>query len=201
MKLDITDMLTKSVSPFYGIVSGNAAISLGLVVLPVTFGAAPSTSSSRLRISKPPIMPSSADQLSPSSWRHPLHLLGTQDVKSCRSTHTARALEDILRLRHRSRGTRSDQSSTQCNDGTLRCFQETPTELEIPKKTDMTNKPQPSEEVQVKAIDLRTGDNSKTTMIGWALTRNRKTRSSASSGLAETSSCGNQQTCQGRPGG
>jgi hypothetical protein len=77
----------------------------------------------------------------------------------------------------------------------------TPTELEIPKKTDMTNKPQPLEEVQVKAIDLRTGDNSKTTMIGWALTRNRKTRSSASSGLAETSSCGNQQTCQGRPGG
>jgi hypothetical protein len=41
-----------------------------------------------------------------------------------------------------------------------------PTELEIPEKTDTTNKPQPSEEVQVKAIDLGTGDNSKTTMIG-----------------------------------
>jgi hypothetical protein len=38
MKLDITNMLTKSVSPFYGIVPGNAAIPLGLVVLPVTFG-------------------------------------------------------------------------------------------------------------------------------------------------------------------
>jgi hypothetical protein len=37
-KLDITDMLTKSVSPFYGIVLGNTAIPLGSVVLPVTFG-------------------------------------------------------------------------------------------------------------------------------------------------------------------
>jgi hypothetical protein len=38
MKLDITQMLTKSTSPFYGIVPGNVAIPLGLVVLPVTFG-------------------------------------------------------------------------------------------------------------------------------------------------------------------
>jgi hypothetical protein len=29
MKLDITHMLTKSTSPFYGIVPGNAAIPLG----------------------------------------------------------------------------------------------------------------------------------------------------------------------------
>jgi hypothetical protein len=40
-----------------------------------------------------------------------------------------------------------------------------PTKLEIPEKTDTTNKPQPSEEVQVKAIDLGTGDSSKTTLI------------------------------------
>jgi hypothetical protein len=38
MGLDITHMLTKSTSPFYDIVPGNAAIPLGLVVLPVTFG-------------------------------------------------------------------------------------------------------------------------------------------------------------------
>jgi hypothetical protein len=36
MKLDITHMLTKSTSPFYGIIPGNAAIPLGSVVLPVT---------------------------------------------------------------------------------------------------------------------------------------------------------------------
>jgi hypothetical protein len=38
MKLDITHMLTKSTSPFYGIIPGNAATPLGSVVLPVTFG-------------------------------------------------------------------------------------------------------------------------------------------------------------------
>jgi hypothetical protein len=75
MKLDITDMLTKSASPFYGIVPCNAAIPLGLVVLLVTYGrqgrtTAPSTSSSRLQTLKPSTMPSSADQLSPSSWWH-----------------------------------------------------------------------------------------------------------------------------------
>jgi hypothetical protein len=38
IKLEITHMLTKSTSPFNGIVPGNAAIPLGSVVLPVTFG-------------------------------------------------------------------------------------------------------------------------------------------------------------------
>jgi hypothetical protein len=44
-----------------------------------------------------------------------------------------------------------------------------PSELKIPEKTDTANKPQPSEEVQVKSIDLGTGDNSKTNMIGVGL--------------------------------
>jgi hypothetical protein len=44
-----------------------------------------------------------------------------------------------------------------------------PTELEISEKSDTANKPQPSKEVQVKAIDLGTGDSSKTTMIGVGL--------------------------------
>jgi hypothetical protein len=35
-----------------------------------------------------------------------------------------------------------------------------PTELDIPEKSGTTNKPQPSEEVQVKAIDLGTADSS-----------------------------------------
>jgi hypothetical protein len=36
--LDLTNMLTPSKAPFYGIVPGNAVHSLGTVVLPVTFG-------------------------------------------------------------------------------------------------------------------------------------------------------------------
>jgi hypothetical protein len=38
MKLDITHMLSKSNTPFYGIVPDNTAIPLGSVALPVTFG-------------------------------------------------------------------------------------------------------------------------------------------------------------------
>src|SRR5688572_26875798 len=38
MCLDVMDMLTPTDSPFYEIVPGNAAISLGQVVLPVAFG-------------------------------------------------------------------------------------------------------------------------------------------------------------------
>jgi hypothetical protein len=44
-----------------------------------------------------------------------------------------------------------------------------PTKLEIPKKSETANKPQPSKEVQVKVIELGTGDSSKTTMIGAGL--------------------------------
>jgi hypothetical protein len=44
-----------------------------------------------------------------------------------------------------------------------------PSELDIPEKSDTANKPQPYEEVQVKVIDLGTGDSSKTTMIGAGL--------------------------------
>jgi hypothetical protein len=38
MGLDISKMLTPNKAPYYGIISGNAATPLGLVVLPVTFG-------------------------------------------------------------------------------------------------------------------------------------------------------------------
>jgi hypothetical protein len=38
MGLDLTNMLVPSKSPFYGIIPGNAAHPLGMMVLPVTFG-------------------------------------------------------------------------------------------------------------------------------------------------------------------
>jgi hypothetical protein len=44
-----------------------------------------------------------------------------------------------------------------------------PSELDIPDKSDKTNKPQPAEEALVKTIDLGTGDSSKTTTIGAGL--------------------------------
>jgi hypothetical protein len=42
-------------------------------------------------------------------------------------------------------------------------------ELDIPEKSGTANKPQLSEEVQVKGIHLGTGDSNKTTMIGAGL--------------------------------
>jgi hypothetical protein len=76
MKVDITHMLSKSTSPFYNIVPENAAIPLGSVVLPDTFGETREnyrTEYIKFKVvtSKLPTMPSSADQLSPSSWRYP----------------------------------------------------------------------------------------------------------------------------------
>jgi hypothetical protein len=44
-----------------------------------------------------------------------------------------------------------------------------PSELDIPEKSNNANKPQPTEEVQVKTINLETGDSSKTTTLGAGL--------------------------------
>jgi hypothetical protein len=79
MKLDITHMLTKSTSPFYGIVPGNEAIPLGSVVLPVTVGESRDNYRTKyvkfqvadFETSYGPTMPSSAGRLSPSTWRYP----------------------------------------------------------------------------------------------------------------------------------
>jgi hypothetical protein len=129
MELDITHMLTKSTSSFYGIVPGNAAIPLGSVVLPVTFGETRENYRTEyikfeVATSRLPTMPSSADQLSPSSWRYLTTRTWYSRCQVRRCTLAARGLEDILRLRHRSCGTRSHESITQHNDGDLRCIQE-----------------------------------------------------------------------------
>jgi hypothetical protein len=44
-----------------------------------------------------------------------------------------------------------------------------PSELDIPEKSDNANKPQPAEKVQVKTIDLGTGNSGKATTIGAGL--------------------------------
>jgi hypothetical protein len=176
MKLDITDILTKSASPFYGIVPGNAAIPLGSVVLPVTFGetrenyrteymkfeVADFETSYHAILGRPAITKFMAVPhytylvLKMSSPTGVLTLQGdlkisfdcdTEAVELAEPNQVPIAMMEIFTASKRL----------------------APTELEIPEKTDTTNKPQPSEEVQVKAIDLRTGDNIKTTMTGSGL--------------------------------
>jgi hypothetical protein len=159
MKLNITHMLTKSTSPFYGIVPRNAAIPLGSVVLPVTFGENYRTEYIKFETSyhailgRPAIaylvlkMPSLSGVL---SLQGDLKISFDCDTEAVELAATNQIPNTMMEIYAASKKL-------------------APTELEIPEKSDTANKPQPSEEVQVKAIDLRTRDSSKTTMIGAGL--------------------------------
>jgi hypothetical protein len=195
MKLDITHMLTKSTSPFYGIIPDNAAIPLGSVVLPVTFGesrdnyrteyikfeVADFDTSYHALLGRPAIakfmavphitylalkMPSPAGVLSLQGDLKISHDCDTEAVEIASTNQVPNAIW---------RSTLRRRSLPQVNSTSQR------------SRTKLT-------------IDLGTGDSSKTTTIGVGLDPNRKTRSSTSSGLTATSSRGNQRRCQGCPG-
>jgi hypothetical protein len=173
MKLDITHMLTKSTSPFYGIVPGNAAIPLGSVVLPITFGESRDNyhteyikyevtdfeTSYHAILGRPSIakfmevthytylvlkMPSPAGVLSLQGDLKISHDCDTEVVEIASKNQVPNAMMEIYATSKKL----------------------APSELDIPEKSDKANKPQPAEEVLVKTIDLRTGDSSKTTTIG-----------------------------------
>jgi hypothetical protein len=176
MKLDITHMLTKSTSPFYGIVPGNAAIPLGLVVLPVTFGetrenycteyikfeVADFKTSYHAILGRPAIakfmvvphytylvlkMPSPAGVLSLQGDLKISFDCDTEAVELAATNQVPNAMMEIYAASKKL----------------------APSEFHILEKSDKANKPQPFEEVQVKAIDLGTCDSSKTTTIGAGL--------------------------------
>jgi hypothetical protein len=176
INLDINHMLTKSTSPFYGIVPGNAASPLGLVVLPVTFGetrdnyrteyvkfeVADFETSYHAILGRPAItkfmavphytylvlkMPSPVGVLSPQG---DLKISFDCDAKAVELAATNQVPNAMMEIYVASKKL-------------------APSELDIPEKSDKANKPQPPEEVQVKAIDLGTGDSSKTTTIGAGL--------------------------------
>jgi hypothetical protein len=176
MKLEITHMLTKSTSPFYGIIPGNVAIPLGSVVLPVTFGETRENyrtqyikfevtnfeTSYHAILGRPAIakfmavphytylvlkMPSSAGVL----WQQgDLKISFDCDTEAVELIDTNQVPNAMIEIYATSKKL-------------------APSELDIPKKSETANKPRPSEEVQVKAINLGTGDCSKTTMIGAGL--------------------------------
>jgi hypothetical protein len=170
MKLDITHMLTKSTSPFSGIVPGNAAIPLGSVVLPVTFGeswdnyrtehikfeVADFETSYHAILGRPAIakfmavphytylvlkMPSPAGVLSLQGDLKISHDCDTEAVEIAFTNQVPNAMMEIYAASKKL----------------------APSELDIPEKSDKANKPQPAEEVLFKTIDLGTGDSSKTT--------------------------------------
>jgi hypothetical protein len=176
MGLDITHMLTKSSSRFYGIVSGNEAIPLGSVVLPVTFGesrdnyhteyvkfeVADFEMSYHAILGRPAIakfmavphytylvvkMPSPAGVLSLQGDLKISHDCDTEVVEIASTNQVPNAMMEVYAASKKL----------------------APSELDIPEKSDKANKPQPPEEVLVKTIDLGTGDSSKTTTIGAGL--------------------------------
>jgi hypothetical protein len=176
MKLDITRKLTKSTSPFYGIVPGNAAIPLGSVALSVTFRetrdnyrteyvkfeVADFETSYHAILGRPAIakfmavphytylvlkMPSPVGVLS-LQWNLKISFdCDTEAMELAATNQVPNAMMEIYAASKKL----------------------APTELDIPEKSDKANKPQPTEEVLVKTIDLGTGDNSKTTTIGAGL--------------------------------
>jgi hypothetical protein len=207
MKLDITHMLTKSTSPFYGIVPGNAAIPLGVVVLPVTFGesrdnyrteyikfeVADFEMSYHAILSRPAIakfmavphytylvlkMPSPTGVLSLQGDLKISHDCDTEAVEIASTNQVPNAMMEVYAA--------SKKLAT--------------SELDIPEKSDKGNKPQPAEEVLVKTIDSGQATVARPPPSGPASTPNRKTCSSTSSGRTATSSRGSQQTCQECPG-
>jgi hypothetical protein len=176
MKLDITHMLTKSNTPFYSIVPGNAAIPLGLVVLPVSFGesrdnyrteyikfeVADFETSYHAILGRPAIakfmavlhytylvlkMPSPAGVL---SLQGDLKISPDCDTEAVEIASTNQVPNTMMEVYAASKKLATS-------------------ELNIPEKSDKGNKPQPAEEVLVKTIDLGTGDASKTTTIGAGL--------------------------------
>jgi hypothetical protein len=176
MKLDITHMLTKSTSPFYGIVPGNAAILLGSMVLPVTFGetrenyhteyikfeVADFETSYHAILGRPAI----------AKFMEVPHY--TYLVLKMSSPAGVLSLQGDLKISFDCDTEAVELAATnQVSNAMMEIYAASkklaPSELDIPEKSNTTNKPQSSEEVQVKAIDLGTGDSSKTTMIGAGL--------------------------------
>jgi hypothetical protein len=172
MKLNITHMLTKSTLRFYGIIPRNSAIPQGSVVLPVTFGETMENyrteyikfevvdfeTSYHAILGRPAIakfmavphytylvlkMPSPAGVL---SLQGNLKISFDCDTEAVELTATNQVPSAMMEIYTTSKKL-------------------APTELEIPEKSGIANKPKPSEEMQVKAIDLGNGDNSNTTMI------------------------------------
>jgi hypothetical protein len=172
MKLDITHMLTKSTSPFYGIIPGNAAIQLGSVVLLVTFEE--TRENYRTEYIKFEVMDFETSYHAilgrPAITKFMAVPHYTYLVLKMPSPAGVLSLQGDLKISFDCNTEAVELSATnQVPNAMMEIYAASkklaPSELDIPEKSDKANKPQPSEEVQVKAIDLEIGDNSKTTLI------------------------------------
>jgi hypothetical protein len=176
MKLDITDMLTKNASPFYDIIPGRTVIALGSVVLPVTSGETSENyhtgyikfEVADFEISYHYILGRSAIAKFMAIPHYTYFVLkmpipdGVLSLQADLKTSFDCDTEAVELAA-------TNQVPKEIMEIFAASNKLAPTELEIPEKTDTTNKPNPSEEVQVKAIDLGIGASNKTTMIAVGL--------------------------------
>jgi hypothetical protein len=169
-------MLTKGASPFYGIVPGNAAIPLGSMVLPFTFGE--TRENYRTEYIKLEVVDFETSYhvilRRPTIAKFMAVPRYTYLVLKMPCLAGVLALQGDLKVSYGCDTEAMELAATNQVPNTMMDFfaaskKLAPTELEIPEKANTVNKPQPSEEVQVKAIDLGTGDSRKTTMIGAGL--------------------------------
>jgi hypothetical protein len=175
-KLDITHMLTKSTSPFYGIVPGNASIPLGSVVLPVTFGETMENYRTEYIKFKVVDFETSYHAIlgRPAIAKFMAVPHYTYLVLKMLSPAGVLSLQGDLKISFDCDTEAVELAATnQVPNAMMEIYVASkklaPSELDIPEKSDNANKPQPAEEVQVKTIDLGTGDSSKTTTIGAGL--------------------------------
>jgi hypothetical protein len=161
MKLNITDMLTKCTSPFYGIIPGNAAIPLGSVVLPVTFGE--TRKNYRIKYIKSEIAEFEASYHAilgrPAIAKFMAVPHYTYLVLKMPSLAGVLSLQGDLKISSDYNIEVVELAATnQVRNAMMEIYAASkklaPSEIDIPEKSDIANKPQPSEEVQVKAIAL-----------------------------------------------
>jgi hypothetical protein len=176
MNLDITHMLTKSSSPFYGIIPGNAPIPLGLVVLQVTFGETRDNYGTEYVKFEVADFETSCHAIPgrPAIAKFMAVPHYTYLVLKMPSPAGVPSLQGDLKISHDCDIEAVEIASmNQVPNAMMEIYAASkklaPSELDIPEKSDKANKPQPAEEVLVKTIDLGTGDSSKTTTIGAGL--------------------------------
>jgi hypothetical protein len=176
IKLNITHMLTKSTSPFYGIVLWNEAIPLGTMVLPFTFEETRDNYRTEyvkfevadLETSYHAIL----GRLAMAKFMAVPHY--TYLVLKISSPTGVLSLQGDLKISFDCDTEAVELAAMNQVPNTMMDIYTaskklTPSELDIPEKSDQANKPQPIEEVLVKTIDLGTSDSSKTTTIGAGL--------------------------------
>jgi hypothetical protein len=200
MKLDITHMLTKSTMPFYGIVPGNAAIPLGSVVLPVTFGE--SRDNYRTEYVKFEVADFETSYHAilgrPASAKFMAVPHYTYLVLKMPSPAGVLSLQGDLKISHDCDTEAVEIASTNQVPNAMM-------EVYAANSTSLRSQTKPTSLSQLRRFWSRRSTSGQATAArpppsGLASTPNRKTRSSTSSGLTATSSHGSQRTCQECPG-